>query len=65
MRSEASIGCLPPYSRATQELESDTVLTEALGTMLADSYIAIRRADWEIFSQQNDEFEIRNHFYKY
>ena len=50
---------------ATQKLESDTVLTEALGTMLADSYIAIRRADWEIFSQQNDEFEIRNHFYKY
>ena len=50
---------------ATRALESDAVLTDAMGTMLADSYLAIRRADWEIFSRQNDEYEIRNHFYKY
>ena len=50
---------------ATHALECDTVLTDAMGTMLADSYLAIRRADWDIFSAQDDEFEIRNHFYKY
>ena len=50
---------------ATQELENDTVLTDAMGTMLADSYLAVRKADWEIFSAQDEEFEIRNHFYKY
>ncbi len=50
---------------ATEELERDTVLTDAMGTMLTDSYLAIRQADWEIFSGESDEFEIKNHFYKY
>ena len=50
---------------AIQELEDDTFLTDAMGTMLAESYLAIRKADWEIFSAQDDDFEIRNHFYKY
>ena len=50
---------------ATEELERDTVLSEAMGTLLADSYFALRRADWEIFSSQDDAFELRNHFYKY
>ena len=50
---------------ATQELEQDSLLMEAMGEMLARSYLAIRRADWDIFSGESDEFEIRNHFYKY
>ena len=50
---------------ATQELEQDSLLMEAMGDMLARSYLAIRRADWDIFSGESDEFEIRNHFYKY
>lgn len=64
--TERGINRLPTsLKEATRELECDTVLTDAMGAMLADSYLAIRRADWEIFSAQDDEFEIRNHFYKY
>ena len=50
---------------ATRALEEDATLTGAMGKMLADSYLTIRRVDWEIFSQQDAEFEIRNHIYKY
>ena len=46
-------------------LEADTVLTDAMGPLLADSYLTIRRADWELFSQHDAEYEIKNHFYKY
>ena len=57
---------LPPsLLEATKELEADSVLIEAMGSVLSRSYLAIRRADWNIFSQQDAEFEIRNHFYKY
>ena len=50
---------------ATRALEEDSVLIETMGPALSGSYLAIRRADWNIFSQQDVEFEIRNHFYKY
>ena len=50
---------------ATKALEEDSVLIEAMGPALSGSYLAIRRADWNIFSKQDVEFEIRNHFYKY
>ena len=48
-----------------RELEADATLTDALGPLLADSYLTIRRADWELFSQHDADFEIRHHFYKY
>ena len=64
--SSRGIRRLPTSLRdATLELERDTVLTDAMGNALANSYLAIRRADWEIFSKEDEEFEIRNHFYKY
>ena len=50
---------------ATRALEEDSLLIEAMRPALSGSYLAIRRADWNIFSQQDVEFEIRNHFYKY
>ena len=50
---------------ATRELDEDATLTGAMGPALANSYLAIRRADWELFSQYDAEFEVRNHFYKY
>ena len=50
---------------ATRELERDTVLLDAMGQLLANSYLAVRHADWEIFSREDAEFEIKNHFYKY
>ena len=50
---------------AIAALESDDTLMAALGPALANSYLAIRRADQELFSQQDVDFEIRHHFYKY
>lgn len=50
---------------AIHELEADTTLTDALGPLMADSYLAVRKSDWELFSQHDADFEIRHHFYKY
>ena len=50
---------------AANNLESDAALTGAMGQSLANSYLVVRRADWELFSQHDAEFEIMNHFYKY
>ena len=52
-------------AEAADALEGDAALTGAMGPALASSYLAIRRADWELFSQRDADFEIRNHFYKY
>ena len=50
---------------AIHALEADTTLTDAMGSLLADSYLTVRKADWELFSQHDADFEIRHHFYKY
>lgn len=50
---------------AIHELEADPTLTDAMGPLLADSYLTVRKADWELFSQHDVDFEIRHHFYKY
>ena len=55
---------------ATQEealdaLERDTVLTEALGPVLATSYLAVRRSEWAAYSLEDEAFEQRGHFLKY
>ena len=50
---------------AAHELEADATLTDAMGQLLADSYLTMRKADWELFSQHDADFEIRHHFYKF
>ena len=55
---------------ATQEealdaLERNTVLTEALGPVLATSYLAVRRSEWAAYSLEDEAFEQRGHFLKY
>ena len=65
-RDERGIHPLP----ATQEealaaLEADDVLTAALGPVLTESYLAVRRSEWEAYSSQDAEFEHRGHFLKY
>ncbi len=57
---------LPPtLQEASAALAADTMLTDALGPLLTDSYLTLRRYDWERFSQQDVEFELKHHFYKY
>ena len=50
---------------ATRELEANSVLTDAMGPLLTDSYLSIRRAEWNLYTRHDAEFEIRQHFYKY
>ena len=52
-------------SVATRELESDPVLLDAMGPMLAESYLAIRWGEWRLFSVNDVDFELKRHFYKY
>lgn len=46
-------------------LEQDEVLTSALGDVLSKSYLAVKRLENKIFSENDDEFEIQNHFWKF
>jgi glutamine synthetase len=50
---------------ALDELEKDKYLLETMGDMLSRCYLAIRRSEAEAFAAQDEEFEIRNHFYRF
>jgi glutamine synthetase len=50
---------------ALDELEKDQFLLESLGDLLSRCYLAVRRSEDEAFSVQDQEFEIRNHFYRF
>jgi glutamine synthetase len=50
---------------ALDALEADPVLVGALGPVLAGSYLAVRRSEWETYSAEDDAFEQQGHFQKY
>lgn len=50
---------------ALDNLEKDTVLMEALGPLLAKSYLAVKRLEWESFSKEDVTFEVKHHFWKF
>jgi glutamine synthetase len=50
---------------ALDALEADAVLTGALGPVLAQSYLAVRRSEWETYSAEDEAFEQQGHFLKY
>jgi glutamine synthetase len=50
---------------ALDALEADTVLTEALGPLLATSYVAVKRLESAFFKEKSPEEETRQHFSKY
>jgi glutamine synthetase len=50
---------------AIKALESDGVLMDALGDLLARSYLAVRRSEWEAYSAMDEEARYRGHFLKY
>ena len=50
---------------AIEELEKDAVLIDALGPLLAESFLEVRRGEWGLFSSNDEAFEIKRHFYKY
>jgi glutamine synthetase len=52
-------------AEALDALEADDVLTDALGPVLAPSYLAVRRSEWEAYSAGDEAFEQQGHFSKY
>jgi len=50
---------------ALEELERDQVLLDALGPLLASSYIAVKRNESAFFKDKTPEEETYQHFYKY
>jgi glutamine synthetase len=52
-------------AEALDALAADPVLTTALGPVLADSYLAVRRSEWAAYSAGDAAFEQQGHFAKY
>ncbi len=65
-RERRGIRRLPTsLDEALDELERDEVLKEALGPLLATSYIAVKRNEAAFFRDKTPEEEAYQHFYKY
>src|SRR5262249_43765915 len=65
-RTRRGIVPLPgPQAEALDALAADRLLTEALGPVLADSYLTVRRSEWAAYSAGDAAFEQQGHFEKY
>jgi len=67
-REREARGIMPlpsTQAAALDALEADDVLTDALGLVLARSYLAVRRSEWEAYSAGDEAFEQQGHFSKY
>jgi glutamine synthetase len=65
-RERRSVRRLPASQKeALDALEADAVLTGALGEVLATSYLAVRRSEWDAYSAADEAFEQQGHFLKY
>ena len=65
-RSRRGIAPLPTtQADALDALAADTVLVDALGPRLAESYLAVRRSEWEAYSAGDETFEQQGHFSTY
>jgi glutamine synthetase len=52
-------------AEALDALAADDVLLDALGPVLAQSYLAVRRSEWAVYSEGDEAFEQQGHFAKY
>jgi glutamine synthetase len=65
-RDRRGIRRLPGTQKeALDALEADGLLVESLGPVLAESYLAVRRSEWEAYSAGDQAFEHQGHFSKY
>ncbi len=65
-RERRGIRRLPAtQAEALDALASDTLLTAALGPILASSYLTVRRSEWAAYSAGDEAFEQHGHFLKY
>jgi glutamine synthetase len=52
-------------AEALDNLERDSLLMGTLGDRLAGSYLAVKRLDVEAFSREDEDFEFREHRFKF
>jgi glutamine synthetase len=52
-------------AEALDALAADGVLMGELGPVLAESYLAVRRSEWAIYSEEDKAFEQQGHFSTY
>lgn len=52
-------------AEALAALEADPVLMEALGPVLANAYLTVKRSEYAAFAAEDTDFEIKHHFYKF
>ena len=65
-REQRGVRRFPTTSKeALDELERDEVLMNALGSGLATEYLKVRRAEAAAYAEQDEAFELDNHFFKY
>jgi glutamine synthetase len=65
-RARRGIVALPATQAAALDaLAADELLTEALGPVLTESYLAVRRSEWAAYSAGDAAFEQHGHFAKY
>jgi glutamine synthetase len=65
-RARRGIVALPAsQAEALDALAADELLTEALGPVLTESYLAVRRSEWAAYSAGDAAFEQHGHFAKY
>jgi glutamine synthetase len=65
-RRDRGIVPLPAtQAEALDALAADEALTGALGPVLAESYLAVRRSEWDAYSGGDEAFEQQGHFLKY
>jgi glutamine synthetase len=65
-REALGVAPLPAgQEEALDALAADDVLTAALGPVLAESYLAVRRSEWAAYSAEDEAFEQQGHFLKY
>jgi glutamine synthetase len=65
-REARGISPLPTtQAEALEALEADASLIGALGPQLAESYLAVRRSEWEAYSKEDERYEQQGHFEKY
>jgi len=65
-RERRGIAAMPgSQAEALDALAADDVLLGALGPVLAQSYLAVRRSEWAVYSEGDEAFEQQGHFSKY
>jgi glutamine synthetase len=59
------LGLPATQEEALDALAADSTLTGALGSVLTESYLAVRRSEWAAYSAGDAAFEQQGHFAKY